>query len=46
MLEERRLPKSLAIGDKVDIRDKDFVWCRGSVKAIIESANREAVLGI
>lgn len=26
------------------MRDKDYIWCKGSVKMIIESAKREPVL--
>lgn len=27
----------------MDIRDKDYIWCKGVVKMIIESAKREPV---
>lgn len=31
------------IGDAVDIRDMDYVWCKGHIKMVIESAKREPV---
>ena len=34
----------IQIGDKVDVRDKEYIWCIGQVKMIIESAKREPVL--
>ena len=34
----------LAIGDEVDIRDSEYIWCKGVIKMIIESAKREPVL--
>lgn len=34
------------MGQLVDIRDHDYIWCKGVVKVIIESAKREPVIGI
>jgi len=34
----------IAIGTKVDIRDKEYIWCKGIIKMIIESAKRVPVL--
>ena len=34
----------MAIGDEVDIRDIEYVWCKGVIKMIIESAKREPVI--
>lgn len=43
-LQSKRLGSEVAIGDQVDIRDKDYVWCKGIIKMIIESAKRAPVL--
>jgi hypothetical protein len=40
----KRLDSEITIGEKVDIRDKEYIWCKGTVKMIIESAKREPVL--
>ena len=46
-MDARRLDRNdIQIGQKVDIRDLDYVWCQGEVKVIFESANREPCLGI
>ena len=40
----RRLPNELQIGDRVDVRDADYIWCKGVIRLIVESAKREPVL--
>lgn len=35
--------EKLKVGDKVDIRDKEYVWCEGVVKLILESIGRDAL---
>jgi hypothetical protein len=42
---ERKLDKA-EVGDKVDVRDTDYIWCVGEVKMIIEAANKEPLLAI
>ena len=34
----------LQVGTKVDIRDKNYIWCLGTVNLIVESAQREPLL--
>jgi hypothetical protein len=31
---------------KLDVRDKDFVWCVGEVKLVVESPSREPLVVI
>ena len=41
----KRLDTSdIVIGTKVDIRDKEYIWCKGIIKMIIESAKRDPVI--
>lgn len=35
---------NIEVGDKVDIRDTEYIWCVGIVKIKIESPAREALL--
>lgn len=32
------------VGDKIDIRDTEYVWCEASVKIKIENPNKETLL--
>lgn len=34
------------MGDKVDVRSLDYVWCTGTIKLIIEQINRDPLLVI
>lgn len=34
------------IGEKLDVRDTDYIWCVGEVRMIVESINREPILAI
>lgn len=34
------------VGDKVDVRDTEFIWCVGLVKMKIESPNKEPLLAV
>jgi hypothetical protein len=34
------------IGEKLDVRDTDYIWCTGEVRMIVESINREPILAI
>jgi hypothetical protein len=34
------------VGDKVDVRSLDYVWCTGTIKLIIEQINRDPLLVI
>lgn len=36
--------ESIEVGEKVDIRDTEYIWCAGLVKMKIESANKEPLL--
>jgi hypothetical protein len=38
-----RLEK-VEVGDKVDLRDTEYIWCVGRVKIKIDSPNKEALL--
>ena len=38
-----RLDK-VEVGDKVDIRDTEYVWCSGEVTIKIESPNKDTLL--
>ena len=35
-IQENNQLGSLNIDSKVDVRDKDYIWCEGTVKLIIE----------
>ena len=35
-IQEAKQVKDLEIDSKVDVRDKDYIWCQGVVKLIIE----------
>lgn len=42
--QSKKIDNSIAVGDKVDVRDRAYVWCKGSVKMIVESQNRDSIL--
>lgn len=39
-----RIGSEIAAGASVDIRDKEYIWCKGTIKMIIESEKREPVI--
>jgi len=32
------------VGDKIDVRDTEYIWCVGAVNIKIESPNKDALL--
>ena len=38
--------KDVKAGDKVDVRDTEYIWCVGTVELKITSANRSPLLYI
>ena len=40
-IQEAKQVKDLEIDSKVDVRDKDYIWCQGVVKLIIEQINKD-----
>lgn len=34
------------VGDKIDVRDTDYIWCIGEVRMIIESVGKDPILAI
>jgi hypothetical protein len=42
-LNSKRITSEIQVGDYVDVRDKDYVWCKGIIKMILESAKREPI---
>jgi len=41
---EGRKIENIEVGDKVDIRDTEYIWCEGKVKIKIECPNRDTLL--
>ena len=40
-IQESKQLGTLSIDSKVDVRDKDYIWCEGTVKLIIEQINKD-----
>lgn len=36
--------ESAEVGDRIDVRDTEYIWCQGTVKIKIECPNREPLL--
>ena len=36
----------IEVGEKIDVRDTDYIWCIGTVRMIIESATREPIIAV
>ena len=36
--------ESVEVGDKIDVRDTEFIWCVGLIRIKIESATKEPLL--
>jgi len=36
----------IEVGEKIDVRDTDYIWCTGEVKMVIESIGKEPILAI
>jgi len=34
------------VGEKIDVRDTDYIWCIGEVKMIVESINNVPVVAV
>ena len=34
------------VGDRIDARDTDYIWCIGVVRMIVESISKEPILAI
>lgn len=46
MWEIQRKVGRIQVGDKIDVRDTDYIWCVGQVKIVVESVNRENIVAI
>ncbi len=36
--------ENVEVGDAIDVRDTEYIWCVGSVKMKIESPNKEPLI--
>lgn len=42
--QSKRLSETISVGNRVDVRDRAYVWCKGIVKMVVESQHRDAIL--
>jgi hypothetical protein len=38
--------EKVEVGEKIDVRDTDYIWCIGTVRMVIESINHEPIIAI
>jgi len=36
----------IEVGEKIDVRDTDYIWCIGTVRMVVESALKEPIIAI